>query len=199
MRRSLLRLLALPLAVGATAAAVVTTAGTAEAASTTIVAGTGTITVPASILAQLAKAGIAVVPQGAASLAYDSTTHTGTVVYNATGGDAQVNALAGSVDYSGGVKFCDIRTGEGVTFSALLLDMFNGQLDATSSVDGTQQVLLDTGGNVSTSVSSAGVQTFSADSLQIDAAGAAYLDSTLDTSYFTAGQVVGTFTTTYHY
>jgi hypothetical protein len=198
MRRSLLRLLVLPLAVAGTATAVIATADTASAAGG-IVSGTGTITVPASFLAQLAKAGIVVVPQSAASTSYNSTTKTVTVVFNVSGGDADVNALAGNVNVTGGLKFYDYKTGKNVVFSALTFDVFNAQFDGTSSVDGTQQPLFDPAGNTTTSESGP-AQSYSASDIQIDAAGASYLDTALHTTFFTAGQDIGgTFGTSYTY
>jgi hypothetical protein len=200
MLRSLSRFLVLPLAVASTAAVVPAIAGQASAA-TSIVSGTGTFTVPitppTSFTSQSARAGIAVyfaVP--ASEVTFDGTTATFT--YTVTGGDAQVSDLSGSVAYGSSLEFSDIKTGKSVTFSSLRLDMSNAQFDGTSSVNGSPQPIFDTTGNVVTSQTQA-AQTYSADSLQIDATAASYLNTVLKTRFFKAGQVVGSFSTSYTY
>jgi hypothetical protein len=191
----MLRLLVLPLAVAGTATAVIATAGTASAAGG-IVSGTGTVTFLKSFTSQLRHAGIGLDVEGETSLVHNSGYKA--VTFAATGGDADVNALAGNVNYSGSIEFENWYNGKDVVFSALTFDVFNAQFDGTSSVDGTQQPLFDPAGNITTSEVGP-AQSYNTDGLQLDAAGASYLDTALHTTVFAAGESIGSFSTAYTY
>lgn len=166
-------------------------AGIANAS--TITSGTGTFTVADTYLSQLHSQDISGQATGAQSVTCDQTNTT--VVYSATGGDANLNNSAGSVLYSGGITVKNRQNGKQVQFGNLRFDMFNGQIDATPT-SGSEVALLDVGGTVSGQVNGS-TQTFSASKLVVDAAGATYLDTALGTTAFHAGDLIGSFTTTY--
>lgn len=187
------RAVAVAVAVAGAVALAVTTATTANAV--TITSGTGTLTVNQSYLLTLAKQDVIAVPTQAQSVTYSSTTQTVTVVYSANGGDADVTSLSGEVDYSGGLTFFNAENGKHVSLSGLNFQLFFDQFDGTAT-DGTNVSVLDTIGNRTATVSGT-TQTFSASDLAIDSAGASYLNTTLGTSAFHAGDQVGSFTTSY--
>jgi len=176
-------------AFGALALAAVT-AGTANAG--TVTSGTVTLTINDSYLSTLHNNNIDVVPTGAASVT-DSNGMT-TVVYNATGGDANLSIGIGHVDYAGGLTVRDESTNQSVQLSSLQFDVFNNQFDAAPS-GGSEVALVDPAGPFNTTIGGSPT-TFTAGGLVIDAAGASYLNSTLGTTRFQAGQNIGSFATT---
>ncbi|HEY4454587.1 MAG TPA: hypothetical protein VGN81_09790 [Pseudonocardiaceae bacterium] len=186
------RVLALPaVALGALALVGVTAA---PAGAETIASGTGTFTVPLSVETALARAGVVVTASGDASASYDNTTKTFTVVYTATGGNADVNNFDGTVDYAGGVKVLNIHNGRTATLSGLEFDVLDDQI--VLSANGTANPYLDLAGTQGATINGAS-QTISASDLTLDAAGADYLNTALGTCAFTAGTDFGSFTTTY--
>lgn len=186
------RVVALPVAAVGALALVGLAAGQANAE--TIASGTGTFTVPLSVETALAHSGVVVVSSGAASSSYDNTTKTFTVVYTATGGDADVSNFDGTVDYSGSVKVVNVFNGKSVTLSTLQLDLLDDQIDLTA--EGTASPYLDLAGTQSAAINGAS-QSVSASELDLDAAGADSLNKALGTCAFSAGTDFGSFTTTY--
>jgi hypothetical protein len=188
------RTVALPFAILGAVASVGLGSSAAHAA-TGIVSGTGTLTASMSFLGQLAQAGVVMVPQGQASLTANGAAHTVTTVYNATGGDATLTVFAGSVLYSGNVLFFDVKTGKSVTLGSLQYDMTNNQFDGATATSGAV-ALFDPAGTMQGTITGA-AQSFSASGLVVDTDGAAFLNTALGTTVFTAGQQVGSFSTTY--
>lgn len=186
------RVVALPVVAVGALALVGVTAGQANAE--TIASGTGTFTVPLSVETTLAHSGVVVVASDAASSSYDNTTKTFTVVYTATGGDADVSNFDGTVDYSGGTKVVNVVNGKSVTLSALQLDLLDGQVDLTAN--GAANPYLDLGGTQSAAINGVS-QSFSSSELTLDSAGADYLNKALGTRAFRSGTDFGSFTTTY--
>jgi hypothetical protein len=186
------RVLALPAAAAGAMALVAVGAGAAHAAA--ITGGSVTLTVKAAWVAQLAKAGVVVVPQGDSSLTYNAAAKTFSVTFAATGGDADLNLGAGSVDYSGSLLGFSCK-GRTVSLGSLLFDLENGQFDGASAAGG-ELALADLGGTVDGTISGT-TQTFESSDLDLDPAGAAYLDSALGTKAFTAGQSIGSFSATW--
>jgi hypothetical protein len=173
---------------GATAAGLVV-AG-AGAASADVSGGTVTLTLNESFIAQLAKDGVVVVPQNAASVTVDSADGTVSIAFTATGGLGDLTYDGGTVNLSGSLLAFSLR-GRCVTLSSLEFDLGNASFDGATS-SGADTPLLDVAG---TEV--AGIvlpnETLTASQLTIDAAGAALLDGALHTSAFTAGANVGSF------
>jgi hypothetical protein len=169
-------------------------AGTANAVD--IASGTGSLTVNASYLARLAESAVIPVPNGAQSYTINVSAKTVTAVFAATGGDADVNNFAGTVDYSGGFTFLNVVNGKFVKLSGLAFDLFNDQVDATET-NGTVVDLFDTTGARSATVNADATQTFTASDLAVSDDGATFLNSALGTTVFHAGDQVGAFTTTF--
>jgi hypothetical protein len=187
------RAVAVSVAVAGAVALAVTTATAANAV--TITSGTGTLTVNQSYLLNLAKQGVIAVPTQAQSVTYSSSAQTVTVVYTATGGDADVSSFSGEVDYSGGLTFFNGETGKHVSLSALNFQLIFDSFGGTAS-DGSMPTVLDAAGHHVATVSGS-TQTFAASDLEIDSAGATYLNGVLGTSAFHGGDQVGTFATSY--
>jgi hypothetical protein len=178
---------------GAVALAVGTTAGTASAA--TITSGTGTLVVNQSYLLNLVKAGIVAVPTGTQSLAYSGTAQTVTVAYPVTGGTASVVNFAGVVDYSGGLTFINATNGKHVSLGSLAFNLATEAFSGTQA-GGSATRVFDAAGQHQAGISGS-TQSLTASDLEIDAAGATFLDGALGTTAFQAGDQVGTFATSF--
>lgn len=168
-------------------------AGAANAS--TVTGGTGSFTVPFSYLGQLHGQNIVAETTGVQSVTCDQTNKTVTAVYSVTGGTADLTNLTGTVQYSGSITVKNGENDKQVQLGSLQFDMFNGQIDVTPA-GGSQIAILDVGGSVSGSINGT-TQTFNASKLLVDPAGASYLDSALGTTAFHAGDVIGSFSTTY--
>jgi hypothetical protein len=189
VRRSLARLAVLPVACLGLAAAAAVAAPAALAQTDT--GGTVTVTVPYSYIVQLAKAGVVEVPLPPASLSSSTSNQTVTATFPVTGGDGDVSVFNGSLDLGGTLDLVSIK-GHLVTLSNLQFNLSSGTISATPGGSSTPVTLYDIAGSV-TIGPGATSQTYSSTALDVDPAGASYLDSALGTSAFTAGQDVGTF------
>jgi hypothetical protein len=187
------RVVAASIAVAGAVALALTAAGTANAV--TVTGGTGTLTVNDSYLLGLAKQGIVVVPTHTQSVSSNATTKTVTVVYAATGGNADLTAFNGRVLYSGDLTFVNVQNGEHATVSSLNFQVFSDTFAGTAN-DGTTTAVLDAKGSRQ-ATSSGATQTFSASDLEIDSTGASFLDTALGTTAFSGGDQVGSFTTSF--
>lgn len=165
----------------------------ASAAHAAVASGSVTLTVSSSFISQMVHAGVILVPQNAASVTYNSDGSV-TIVYTATGGDANLQNFAGTISYAGSILGFSLN-GRTVNLGGLLFDLTDAQFDGQTTTSG-ETPLVDLGGALSASISGS-TQNFGATSTQIDAAGAALLDSALHTSVFTAGQSVGSFAATW--
>jgi hypothetical protein len=196
MRRSWARLLTVPaVAIGITVG--VTVAAPAAFAQTDS-AGTVAVTLPFSYIAQLAKAGVAVVPVPLSELSVNKSAQTVTITFTVTGGDGDIGTFSGQVDLSG--KLVAAAVGRHrlhvATLGGLDLNLVTGDIDGTPKGSSTSVPLLDLAGNIAFSDTSnpagtAYAQTYSASDLTVDPAGAAYLDSALHTSAFVANADTG--------
>jgi hypothetical protein len=169
---------------------------TPVAAQAAVGSGTVSLTASAAFISQLAHSGVALVPQNAASVTYNSDGSV-TVVYNATGGDANIKNTAGTISYSGAVLGFSVNRG-GIHYtniSSLIFDLSGGVLYGENPTSG-ETALVDLAGQESGLVNGS-AQTYSSTDLVIDPAGAALLDSALNTTAFSGGQDVGTFSTTW--
>lgn len=183
-------------AVAIAAGALVLAGGlTAPAMATTDTGGSLTITVNNAFAAQLLKSGVVVQPVSPATGAVNNSGVI-TATFPVTGGNADLNTLSGSLTLGGSLKFVDSKTHKCVTWTNLTLSFDTAQLIGQPSPTSAPVALADAGGNLSASINGTS-QSFSADGLTVDAAGASSLDSTLNTSVFTAGQAAGALATTY--
>jgi hypothetical protein len=187
MRRSWARFLAVPTVAVGIAAGVTVAAPAAFAQSDT--SGTVAVTVPFSYIAQLAKAGVVVFPVPLSELSVDKSAQTVTITFNVTGGNGDVSVFFGQVNLSGTLTFAAIN-GRHVTVSGLDLNLANGDIEGTPAGSSTPVPLLDLNGNISDSVNGTS-ETYGASELDVDPAGAAYLNNALHRTAFTAGQNTG--------
>jgi hypothetical protein len=187
MRRSWARFLAVPTVAVGIAAGVTVAAPAAFAQSDT--SGTVTVTVPLSYIAQLAKAGVVAFPVPLSELSVDKSAQTVTITFTVTGGNGDVSVFFGQVNLSGTIVIVNDQ-GTQVTLGSLDLNLANGVIEGTPAGSSTPVPLLDLNGNVGFSVNGTS-ETYSASELDVDPAGAAYLNSALHSSAFVAGQNVG--------
>ena len=188
MRISAKRAIALPVAA---LSAVALSGVVATTASADTVSGSVSLTVNASFLAQLAAHGIGFVPQHYTSLSYAAGA--ATVTFAETSGNAEISTYSGTESYSGGILGFDVRTGQLVDLDTLIFDLGGTTFYGESSTSGGETPLLDLAG-AQNGYQDGTSETYSATSLTLDQAGAAYLDSALHTTAFAAGTVVGSFT-----
>ena len=190
MRAFTKRAVALTAIGAATSAAVLISAGAASAA--TVTGGTITLTINDSYVAQLAKAGVVLVPQDAASVTYDNTADTISITFTVSGGTGSLDNYAGAVDASGSVLGFSFDHGvHFVSLSSLNFNVLNDSFDGTPS-GGSDTPVLDLNGDIAASINDPD-QSISADQLTIDPAGAALLNSALGTNAFSANENIGTF------
>jgi hypothetical protein len=206
MRRSLTRALAIPVAaVGIIAAGAAIAAPAADAQTTVNIDTSGTVqlTIPLSYVAQLAKAGVIGLPVPLSELSINKANQTATITWKVTGGDADVSVFSGAADLSGSFYYANVKPIRVVHLKSLQADIEDSELVATPKGSSTQVPLLDFSGDInfsftpSTTNPNATIDTYSSDDVVVDPAGAAYLDSKLDTNAFTAGQTVGTLSATW--
>jgi hypothetical protein len=200
-RRSLARALVAPVAAVGIAAGMFA-APAAQAQTVNIdTSGTVILTVPLSYLEALAKAGIVAFPIPASELSVNTSTQTATITTTVTGGDADVAVLYGSMDLSGKLGFAHLpgRT-RPVFLGDLQLNIDSSQVVGTPTCGSKSIALLNVTGDITTSVTpgtTSTTDTYDSDDVVIAHAGASYLDSSLHTTAFAAGQTVGTLAATW--
>lgn len=177
-------------AVGAvTSAGVMISAG---AASADVTGGTITLTINDSYVAQLAEAGVVLLPQDAASVTYDNSAGTLSITFTVSGGTGSLDNYAGAVDATGSVLGFSVDRGlHVVDLSSLNFNVFNDSFDGTPA-GGSDTPILDLNGDFTASRNDPN-QSLTADQLTLDPAGAALLNSALNTSAFTANENIGSF------
>ncbi len=191
MRISAKRALTLPVALVSAVALTGLMTGTANAA--TVSSGSVTLSVNASFLGALAGHGVGFLPSGFSSLSYANGQVA--VTYAATGGDADINTYAGTISYSGAVCGFDLK-GKSVELSSLLFDFGDAQFDGETPTSGGEVPLVDLAGTQIGDVNGT-TETYTASELTLDAAGAAYLNSALDTNAFVSGTDIGSLSATW--
>ncbi|MFD7449442.1 hypothetical protein [Kitasatospora sp. NPDC059827] len=163
-------------------------------ATTTAPTGSAVITVDQQFLANTALNGIIVIPLPSATA--DDTNNVLTTTLPVTGGVANIPAFNGHVQFGGGLLFVNLNNGKNVAFKQLDFGVRAWNISGVP-VGGTAPVpLLDPRGFTQRGVTGT-TQTLSASSLQVDAAAAQYLDTALNTTYFTGGQSVGSLALSY--
>jgi hypothetical protein len=195
MRRSVARLLAIPVVSAGVLGGIAVAAPAASAQTDT--GGTVAITVPFSYVEQLAKAGVVEFPVPLSELSINTTNQTATVTFTVTGGDGNVNVFLGSLDLSGSVVIADANGNE-VTFNNLQLNLQEGEIVGTPQGSSTVVPLLDVAGTIS-SVPGITSQSYNASELNVDPAGVSYLNSALNTSAFNDTADVGSMAATWSF
>ncbi|GLW56948.1 hypothetical protein [Kitasatospora phosalacinea] len=175
--------------------ALAATAASATSATAAPAAGSVVIHESNSFFQQAARAGIVAVPLPTATAGYDAASGL-SASFPVTDGSGTLNNFFGGVSLGGGLLFVDARTGSAVSFHQLAFAFDTWAVTAVPDGSTTPVALFDPAGNNSIT-SSGGTQSLTADALVLDAEGARYLDSELHTTFFTAGQDVGSFALSY--
>jgi hypothetical protein len=185
----------LPLRLAAAVASVLAVAAGAAAPATAVTAtstpasGNAAISESNAFFQSAATAGIVAVPLPTATAAYNSTTGL-SATFPVTGGKASIPGFYGTIQLGGGLLIVDAATGTAVTFHQLAFSVDNWQLTGVADGTTTAVALFDpAGNNVITKTGT--TQNLAASDLQVDAQAAGYLDTQLKTTFFTAGQSVG--------
>ncbi|PJN28018.1 hypothetical protein [Kitasatospora sp. CB02891] len=182
-------------AAAAAGLALAVTAASATSASAAPAAGNAVIHESNAFFQQAAQAGIVAVPLPTATAGYDPASGL-SASFPVTNGSGSLAEFWGSIQFGGGLLFVDARTGSAVAFRQLAFSSDTYQVVGVP--DGsTAPVALFTPAGETVVTRTGATQNLSAASLALDPAGAQFLDSKLRTSFFTAGQSVGTFTVTY--
>jgi hypothetical protein len=189
VRRSVARLLTIP-AAAAVATGTALAAASPAFADVTDTGGSATVTEPFSYIAQLAKAGAVQVPLPPAMASVDTTNKVVNTTFPVTGGNADATTLSGTLNLGGSLKVIT-RKGR-VTLTNVTYSMDSETINATPAGSSTPIALLDLGGAIVVTPNGTS-QSVTASELDVDPAGAAYLDSALHTSAFVAGQNAGSF------
>jgi hypothetical protein len=200
MRRSIVRLLAIPVVSAGVLGGIAVTAPAAFAQTDT--GGTVAITVPFSYLKQLARAGVTEFPCPALDGSVNAADQTVTVTFTVTGGDGDVGVFLGSVDLSGSLVIADVHRHHGrarrVTFDDLQLNLQEGSIVGTPKGSDTAIPLLDVAGTVSSTPGTTS-QSYDSTELNVDPAAVSYLNSALRTSAFNDTADVGGMAATWSY
>jgi hypothetical protein len=172
--------------------------GVAAADTTPAVAPTGSAVVVENntFLQNAATNGVVIVPLPNASVAYDSTTGLSTTL-PVTGGSVNLRGYYGNVSLDGSLLFVDIATGKSVLFKQLAFSADRWRVTGVPDGGTAPVSLLKPVGTVRTSQSGT-TQTLNASGLALDTTGAQYLDTQLNTTFFTGGQAVGSFSLTFN-
>ncbi|MFD7639394.1 hypothetical protein ACFV4P_01950 [Kitasatospora sp. NPDC059795] len=183
------------IAAAAAGLALVASVASATTASAAPAAGNAVIHESNAFFQQAAQAGIVAVPLPTATAGYDPSTGL-SASFPVTGGSGNIAEFWGSVQFGGGLLFVDARTGSAVAFRQLSFSSDSYQVTGVPDGSTTPVALFAPAGETVVTRTGA-TQNLNAASLTLDPAGAQFLDSKLRTSFFTAGQSVGTFTVSY--
>ncbi|MEV0534311.1 hypothetical protein [Kitasatospora sp. NPDC050463] len=180
-------------ATGAAVVLAVTGMSGAAAADVAPAAPTGSAVVHenTAFLKDSALNGLVVIPLPTATPSYDSTTGFSTS-FPVTGGEVNLQGYYGNVQLGGSLLFVNLFTGKSAVFKELAFSADSWAITGVP-VGGTAPVaLLDPAGTTDITRSGA-TQTVTAADLRVDAEGAQYVDTKLNTTFFKAGQSIGTF------
>ncbi|MFE2107794.1 hypothetical protein ACFXAF_18290 [Kitasatospora sp. NPDC059463] len=185
------------LAAVATAVVLATTGAAASATADAATPATGSAVVNESntFLVNSLSAGVMVFALPTATGSYDSATGL-SASFPVTGGSANLPAYYGDVQLGGGLLFINLRTGKSAVFKDLAFRVTTWQITGVPQGGTTPVALLDPAGDTTIS-GNAAASSLQASDLQVDEEGAKYLDTKLNTTFFTAGQSVGSLSFTF--
>ncbi|MFE7559230.1 hypothetical protein [Kitasatospora sp. NPDC057500] len=168
-----------------------TASAVADAAAATAPTGSAVVNESNSFLLSSLSAGVLVFALPNATGSYDSTKGL-SASFPVTGGSANLPGFYGNVQLGGGLLFVNLRTGKSAVFKNLAFRIDTWQV--TGVLEGTSApvALLDPAGDTVVTGTQADGKLESSD-LQVDGEGAKFLDSKLNTTFFQAGQSVGSF------
>jgi hypothetical protein len=157
--------------------------------------GTAAIAIQHSVVKNLAKAGIVVLPTGAGTATYVKAKEK--ITLKVSGGDATFVGTTGTLELSGGLQLIDGATGKSVTLTKLAFSYDSN--DISGVADGREVAVGQVSGSLN-GTQNAGPpasETFTATGIYVTKSGARFLDSALHASYFKAGADLGSFAATY--
>ena len=164
-------------------------AAVADTAPATVASGSVVVHESTSFIQQTAAAGVVVVPLPSGTPAYDSAAGF-SATFPVTGGDANLAAYYDRIELGGGLLFVNLNTGKTAIFKQLAFQADTWRLTGVP-LGGTEPVelLAPAGDN---QINRTGTtQTLEASDLKVDADGAQYVDSKLNTTFFQGGQSIG--------
>ncbi|MFF8770049.1 hypothetical protein [Kitasatospora sp. NPDC015120] len=180
-------------------AVVLATTGAATSASSAVAAtpatGSAVVNESNTFLVNSLSAGVMVFALPTATGSYDSATGL-SASFPVTGGSANLPAYYGDVQLGGGLLFINLRTGKSAVFKDLSFSVTTWQITGIPQGGTTPVALLDPAGDTTVS-GNAAASSLQASDLQVDEEGAKYLDTKLNTTFFTAGQSVGSLSFTF--
>ncbi|MFJ8431700.1 hypothetical protein ACIQ9P_10380 [Kitasatospora sp. NPDC094019] len=183
------------LAAVATAVVLATTGAATSASAATPATGSAVVNESNTFLINSLSAGVMVFALPTATGSYDSATGL-SAAFPVTGGAANLPGYYGDVQLGGGLLFINLRTGKTAVFKNLSFNVGNWQITGVPQGGTTPVALLDPAGDTSVA-GNAAASTLTASDLQVDEEGAKYLDTKLNTTFFTAGQSVGSLNLTF--
>jgi hypothetical protein len=182
----------------ATALAVTGLSSTALAdttpATTTAPSGSLVVQEDSTFLQNAANNGILAIALPNATVAYNSTTGF-SATFPVTDGSANIGGFYGNIQLGGGLLLVNINNGSTLVFNNLSFDVSHWAITGVPLGQTTPVKLLDPVRTVFTT--NAGTQTLQIGYLALDTQGAAFADTNLNTTFFTAHQKTGTGTVTF--
>ncbi|MFE6869925.1 hypothetical protein ACFVFS_25630 [Kitasatospora sp. NPDC057692] len=169
------------------------TSATAEAA--TPATGSAVVNESNTFLINSLSAGVMVFALPTATGSYDSATGL-SAAFPVTGGSANLAAYYGDIQLGGGLLFINLRTGKSAVFKDLSFRVSTWQITGVPQGGTAPVALLDPTGDTSVS-GNAAASSLTASDLQVDEEGAKFLDTKLNTTFFTGGQSVGSLNLTF--
>ncbi|GAA1268501.1 hypothetical protein GCM10009665_66430 [Kitasatospora nipponensis] len=181
----------------AAAALAVTALGDTALASTTSTAPAGSLVIQedTTFLQQSAQNGIIAIALPNATPGF-STTSGFSASFPVTGGSANLGGYYGNIQVGGGLLLVNLKTGRTVIFNNLAFSADNWAITGVPLGESAPVNLLDPAGNNVVTKTGA-TQNLTADDLEIDPAGASYVDTKLATTFFQGGQHTGTLALTF--
>lgn len=181
--------------VAASAALALGLALSGSATAATAASGSAVVSESSSFFQTAAAQGVYVTPLPSATGSYSSAN--GLVgTFPITAGTGSLYTATAELQLGGGLLLVDVKTGRAAAFTKIAFDAYNDEITGVP-VGGTTVVpLLDPSGDLEVEAPTA-TQTFTASDLDVDPAGASYLNAHLNTTFFTAGQSVGSLAVTY--
>lgn len=176
----------------ATAAVAVLALGvgfTGQASADTPASGSAVISENNTFLVNAAAQGIIAVPLPSATASYDGSTGV-SATFPVTGGDANLTGYYGTAQLGGKLLVLDAKTLRSVTFSQLSYDLFSDQISGVPAGGTTAVPLFVPTGDVRVDKTATGA-VFNASEVDLDPAGADFLDTKLKTTFFVAGTSIG--------
>lgn len=183
-----------------TAAAVAVSASGPALADTADTGGTGAISVPTAVVVGLANANVAMLPGSPASSSFDATAGADTVTIPVTGGNGEVSNFFGDVDYGGNLVFINAKAGKTVTITSIQLNLFTGAITGVLPGNTSHTALGYLNGTMETSSDPGppATETLTSDQVNLSGKAAKALNTSLATTVFKRGTIIGTFTTTFY-